>query len=109
VLLVIITACSVEPSKDNVRDSIIRHFETRDYKVVNIEIDKIEPFPLGKRDYMAPKKYTVHIPLITLKAGPGSADNMQTPLTFKNASITISSTGDHGKWSITDIEGINVI
>jgi hypothetical protein len=108
-LAVMMTACSVEPGKDNIKDSIIRHFETRDYKVVDIEIDKIEPFPLGKRDYMAPKKYTVYISLIKLKAGAGSEDNSQPPLIFKNASITISSTDEHGKWIVTDIEGINVI
>jgi hypothetical protein len=108
-LTVMMTACSVEPGKDNIKDSIIRHFEARDYKVVDIEIDKIEPFPLGRRDYMAPKKYTVHISLITLEAGAGSEDNRQPPSIFKNASITISSTDEHGKWIITDIEGINVI
>ena len=41
-LTVMMTACSVEPGKDNIKDSIIRHFEARDYKVVDIEIDKID-------------------------------------------------------------------
>ena len=99
-------ACSVDPEEENVKNAIIKHFEARNYKVVYIELDKLEQFPLGKREYMAPKKYTVQIPLIKLEASGHRTDKRQSLLIFKNASITIRSTEKYGVWMVENIEGI---
>ena len=99
-------ACSVDPEENHVKDAIIKHFESRNYTVVYIELDKLEQFPLGKREYMAPKKYTVRIPLIKLEASGHRTDKRQSPLIFRNASITIHSTEKYGVWIVENIEGI---
>ncbi len=96
----ILISCSVDPGMENVRGSIIKHFESRNYKVADMEISKIERQPLGQREYMAPKKYDVYIHLITLESsGRG-------PLTFKDAVIRIRSTDKHGVWLVDLITGI---
>jgi hypothetical protein len=100
------TACSIDPEKNIVKDAIIKHFESRGYRVVEIEIQKVEQFPLGKREYMAPKKYTVQIPLIKLDESEELKGKGQSLLTFRNASITIRSTEKHGVWMVENIEGI---
>lgn len=93
-------SCAVDPVMDNVRGSIIKYFKGRNYTVTEIEISKIERQPLGQREYMAPKKYDVYIPLITLESsGRG-------PLTFKDAVIRIRSTDKHGIWLVDLITGI---
>ena len=106
VCFILFTACSVDPEEKNVKEAIVKHFESRNYKVVYIEVDKLEQFPLGKREYMAPKKYTVQVPLIKLKASGHRTDKRQALLIFKNASITIRSTEKHGVWMVENIEGI---
>ena len=108
-LTLITGGCAVDPEKSNVENAIIKHFASRNYEVVKIEIGKIEPLPLGMREYMAPKKHTVHITLIVLKSAGDSEENRQKRLTFRNALITISSTGKHGLWAIDNISGIPVL
>ncbi len=104
--ILIMTACSVDPEETNVKDAIIKHFESRHYKVVEIELDKLEQFPLGKREYMAPKKYTVQIPLIKLEASGDRTDKRESQSIFRNASITIRSTEKYGVWKVDNIQGI---
>jgi hypothetical protein len=101
-----IYACFVDPEEKNVKDVIIKHFEARKNKVVYIELDKLEQFPLGKLEYMAPKKYTVQIPLIKLEASGHRTDKRQSLLVFRNASMTIRSTEKYGVWMVDNIEGI---
>ena len=101
-----IYACSVDPEENHVKDAIIKHFESRSYKVVYIELDKLEQFPLGKREYMAPKKFTVQIPLIKLEASGHRTDKRKTLLIYRNASITIRSTDKYEVWMIENIQGI---
>jgi hypothetical protein len=55
---------------------------------------------------MAPKKYTVQIPLIKLDESEELKGKGQSLLTFRNASITIRSTEKHGVWMVENIEGI---
>ncbi len=105
-LLIMVSACSVAPEETNVKDTIIKHFESRGYRVVKLEITGIENFPLGKRDYMAPKKYTVGVPHIELLRIDSSTGPHSSPLTFKNASVTIRSTDKYGVWMIENIQGI---
>jgi len=106
VCIFLTTACSVDPEKNIVKDAIIKHFESRGYRVVEIEIQKVEQFPLGKREYMAPKKYTVQIPLIKLNESEERKGKGQSLLTFRNASITIRSTEKYEVWMVDNIEGI---
>ncbi|MEN8265090.1 MAG: hypothetical protein ABFR82_16715 [Nitrospirota bacterium] len=98
----ILISCAVDPGMENVRGSIIKHFERRNYTVTEMEISKIERLPLGQREYMAPKKYDVYITLITLES-PGRG-----PLTFKDAVIRIRSTDTHGIWLVDRTTGIPI-
>ncbi len=99
----ILLSCAVDPGMENVRGSIIKHFERRNYKVTDMEISKIEQLPLGQREYMAPKKYDVYISLITLESSG------RVPLTFKDAVIRIRSTDTHGMWLVDRITGMPII
>jgi hypothetical protein len=100
--------CTVEPSKELVKDTVVKHFESRNYRVVDIKIGNVESLPLGRRDYMAPTKYAVNVPLIILESKRGSTYKKKEPFTFRNALITIRSTGRHGEWMIDTIAGIPV-
>ena len=101
-----IAGCSVTLEESIVNDSIIKHFNSRNYAMTVIEIEKIEAFPISKREYMAPKKYTVYIAMIKLEAGRASAHNKPETFIFKNAVITISGTDKHNEWRVDNISGI---
>ncbi len=96
----LLSGCSVDPERENVKQNLIKHFEARRYSVKELEISKIEEVPLGQREYMAPKKYVVYVPLITLE------HTGQGPMTFKDVVITIQKTRMHGVWSVNNISGI---
>ena len=98
----VLSSCAVDPDMENVKGSIIKHFQGRDYAVTEIKISKIEQLPLGKREYMAPKKYVVSIAMITLESSDRGS------LTFKDAVITIRGTDSHGIWSVDQITGIPI-
>lgn len=104
--ILMVLGCSIDPEEKNVRDAITKHFESRGYRVVKLEVEKIENFPLGKREYMAPKKYYVNIPYIELMKTDRRTSKNDMPLTFKNAVITIRSTENFGIWMIDNIQGI---
>lgn len=101
-------SCTVDPEEGNVKDSIIKHFMSRDYRVVDMEIGRIEPLPISQREYMAPKKYTVNIPLIILESTRDRPDMEKGQMMFRNAVITLSSTERHGEWAVVHITGIPV-
>ena len=106
--LFVLSGCTVDPEEENVRASIIKYFEGRDYRVSEIKIGKIEELPLGKREYMAPKKHVVSILLITLEPVEQSDMTGRKAVTFKEAVITIRRTGTHGVWGVDEIKGINL-
>ncbi len=108
-ILSALSGCSVSPEAENVTASIIKHFEGRDYRVTEIEIEQINRLPLAQREYMAPEKHTILVALITFeKAGqlPGTG---RKSLTFKDVVITIRKTGTHGVWQVDHIKGIPLL
>ena len=106
--LLVLSGCTVDPEEENVRASIIKYFEGRDYRVSEIRIGKIENLPFGKREYMAPKKHVVSILLITLEPTGQSTMKDRKSITFKDAVITIRRTDTHGVWGVDHIEGIEI-
>lgn len=112
IALLVITvniACSGLPEESAITDSIVGHFNARNYDVIDIRIEEIRPFPLAKREYMAPQKYDVDISLIVLQEVSKAGDGNKKRLSFTNAKITVSRTERHNEWSIDNISGIPVI
>jgi hypothetical protein len=105
--------CSTSPPKNEIRDQIIKYFETRNYKVVDIDISVIESIPQGEKIYMGTEGYVVRMKSITLEA---TKQNTQFKVTkgqrfiFKKGNIRIKKSTDQlQKWIITDIDNIHVL
>jgi hypothetical protein len=114
VLIFLFSACSLPPSKDTVKDVVIKYFEVRKYRIADIDIGDIKPMPMSEQRYMGTKGYLVEIKSITLEA----TENVSLPvqnkkgekLTFNNAVITIREKNDKkGEWIISNISGIPII
>ena len=102
-VLLYLSGCSNDPAEHHIRDAIHGHFKAKDLQVVKLEIQNIEREPLGARQYMGPKRYIVHIPLITLR--PMKADGKQKD--YQNTSITIrKNTASLYGWSVDNFSGI---
>jgi len=103
-------SCSEAPRQDEFRDTIIQHFKSRNYKVVEIDISAVREMPLGKREYMAPKKFIVDIDRISLRDSRlQTRKGTEELLTFQNASITLRSAGSHRQWTVDTISGIPLL
>jgi hypothetical protein len=105
--------CSVPPPESTIEGVIMKHFESKKYKVMEIEIDEIKPIPLSEKSYMGVEGYLVNIPTLTLKAGEDSGEPWMYKkgqyLTFTNASIRIKKNdGQNLEWLIASISGISV-
>ncbi len=100
-----LAGCSPGPEEHKVTDAIHAYFKTKDLKVVKLEIQHIEREPLGARQYMGPKRYIVHIPLITLQ--PIKAEGK--PVDYTNATVTIRkhTAGLYG-WTVDNFSEIPV-
>ena len=114
ILIFSLSACSLPPSKDTVKEVIIKYFEVRKYRIADIDIAEIKPIPMSEQRYMGTKGYLVEIKSITLEA----AENISLPvqnkkgkkLTFSNATITIREKSDKkGEWIISNISGIAIL
>ena len=114
ILIFSLSACSLPPSKDTVKEVIIKYFEVRKYRIADIDIGEIQPIPVSKQRYMGTKGYLVEIKSITLEA----AENIGLPvqnkkrekLTFSNATITLREKNDKkGEWIISNISGIAIL
>jgi hypothetical protein len=84
-MLLCLSACSPGPADHQVRDSISAYFKAGNIQVVRLEIRTIEREPIGARQYMGPKRYIVHIPIITLQ----STRQGGKPVDYQNVTITI--------------------
>ncbi len=105
--------CSVPPSESIVEGVIIKHFESKQYKVMAIEIGDIKPIPLSEKRYMGVEGYLVDIPSLTLEAGEDSGEPWMykkgQQLKFTNASIRIKKgDGQNQEWLIASMSGIPV-
>lgn len=112
--LMVLTECAVIPSEGVVKEVITRHFEAKNYRVVELHIGNIESASLSEKTYMGTRGYTVEVKSITLETAGGSG----TPLTsgkvqrftFKKASIRMrEDPGQQGGWIIINISGIPVV
>ena len=114
ILILLLSACSLPPSKNNAKDVIIQYFAIKKFNVADIQISEIKPIPMSKQRYMGSKGYLVEIKSITLEV----SEDIDLPaqykkgdhLTFSNATITIREKTDKKReWIISNIAGIPVI
>jgi len=112
IIIFSLLGCNTSPPKNEIRAQIIKHFETRNYNVIDIDIGVIESIPQGAKIYMGTEGYVVRIKSITLEAtrqNPQYKDIKGQRFIFNNGSIRIKkSTGQLQKWIITDIANIPV-
>jgi hypothetical protein len=105
--------CSTSPPKNEIKNQIIKFFETRNYNVIDIDIGVIESIPQGEKIYMGTEGYIVKLKSITLEVTrqtPHYEDTKGQRLIYKNGIIRIKkSTGQLQKWIITDIANIPVL
>jgi hypothetical protein len=105
--------CNISPSKNEIRSEIIKHFETRHYKVIDLDISAIESIPQSEKIYMGTEGYIVEIKSITLEVtmqNPQFRDTKGQRLVYKNGSIRIKKSTDQlQKWIITDITNIHAL
>ena len=110
IFFVFLLGCSETPRQDELKDALIQHFQSRDYKVVEIDISAVREMPLGQREYMAPKKYIVDIARISLQNSRlQEGHGTEKLLSFNDASITLKSAGSHGQWIVDTITGIPLL
>jgi hypothetical protein len=91
-MLLCLSACSPEPADHQVRDAISAYFIAGDLQVVRLEIRTIERESLGAREYMGPRRYIVHLPLITLqpvKEGGKPADYQDVTITIRKNTASL--------------------
>jgi hypothetical protein len=84
-LLLYLSGCAPAPAEHQVSDAISAYFTARDIAVVRLDIRSIEREPIGSRQYMGPRRYIVHIPLITLQP----LHREEGPVDYRNVTITI--------------------
>ena len=104
--------CNTALPKSEISNEIIRHFESRHYRVIDIDIGAIESIPQGEKIYMGTEGYVVRIKSITLEATRQNAQftfSRGQRLIYKDGSISIKrSTDTLRQWIITDIANIPV-
>ncbi|HYA11836.1 MAG TPA: hypothetical protein VEF37_02490 [Thermodesulfovibrionales bacterium] len=99
----------MSPPKNEIRDEIIRNFEERHYKVIDIDISAIESIPQHEKIYMGKEGYIVKLKSITLEA-QNPEDTKGRRSIYENGTIRIrKSTDQLQKWIITDISNIPVL
>ena len=109
IFLSLLLGCRPVPTRDVVRNLILKDFEARHYKVTELQISDIKPSS-GEKIYMSSETYIVDIPLITLQATQDNGSHKKgQQLSFRNASLGIrEDLYEKGKWIITDIKGISL-
>ncbi len=108
--LIVLAGCTVIPSERVVKDVIARHFEAKNYRVVELDIGGIEAISLGEKTYMGTRGYTVEVKSITLEPAGDSQGGKGQRLTFKKAGIRMrEDPGQRGGWIIINITGIPVV
>lgn len=84
-VLLYLSGCAPAPAEHQVSDAISAYFTARDIAVVRLDVRSIEREPIGARQYMGPRRYIVHIPLITLQPLRREGG----PVDYRNVTITI--------------------
>jgi hypothetical protein len=108
----LLSGCAVKPDEKVVKDAIVRYFQEKRYKVVEIDIASVSSIPVKSRVYMGPEGYVVDVGTITLEvmedSGPPLNYKKGQRLTFEDAVIQIRA-GEKGRWLVSNISGITVI
>jgi len=112
ILISLSYGCKPAPTEGTVKDLITKDFESRHYKVTELEISGIKP-SAGERRYMGRPAYIVDVRSITLEAtqdiGIPVIYKKGQKLNFGNVNIEIKEDlYQKGRWVITDIKGISV-
>ena len=103
------SGCAVKPSESTVRNTIIKHFEERRFKVVELQIGKIQPISLAEKTYMGTAAFNVEIKSITLEVTDGTTRPKEERLIFNDAAVTIKERPDEkGLWIVSNIAGIHI-
>jgi hypothetical protein len=113
VVLSLLQGCSAGPSKSTVEELIVKHFQGKQYKVMNLTIGEIRSMPLGEKQYMGTPGYDVDIPTITLRknqdGGDSSFNKKEQEMTFNNVTVRIKQRSVRDReWVIASIEGISI-
>jgi hypothetical protein len=112
ILITISYGCKPAPTERTVRDLITKDFESRHYKVTELQISDIRPSS-GEKRYMSRPGYIVDVRSITLEA----AQDVGIPviykkgqkLNFRDVNIEIKEDlYQKGRWVIADIKGMSV-
>jgi hypothetical protein len=112
ILITLSYGCKPAPTEGTVRDLITRDFESRHYKVTELEISAVKP-STGEKRYMSRPAYIVDIRSITLEAsrdiGIPVIYKKGQKLNFRNVNIEIKEDlYQKGRWVITNIKGMAV-
>ncbi|MGE5892536.1 MAG: hypothetical protein ACM34I_00615, partial [bacterium] len=107
----ILTACKAAPPESVIRETITRHFEAKNYRVVELDIGNVESGPLGEKTYMAPEGYLVEVRKITLEVTEdiGEPWNYRKGqvFTFTDAGVRIRrETDTEETWTVGTVSGI---
>ena len=111
-LITVLGGCSVAPPESTVELAITEYFERNQYKVVKLEIEKIEGVPLFEKRYMGTPGYVVEVLSITLEAQADKSIDIKkgNQLTFSNAKIRVRQDPvNKTVWHVSIISGINVL
>jgi hypothetical protein len=112
ILITLSYGCKTAPTEGTVKDLIRKDFESRHYKVTELEISDIKPSS-GEKRYMSRPAYIVDVQSVTLEA----AQDVGIPviykkgqkLSFRNVNIEIKEDlYQKGRWVITNIKGMSV-
>jgi hypothetical protein len=112
VFLLILLGCRPMPTKEYVKDIIVKNFEARHYRVTELQVSDVKPSP-NERIYMGSKSYIVYIGSITLVAAQNAGGpplyKKGRKFSFRDASLEMKEDPyQKGKWIIKNIEGIPV-
>ena len=97
--ILLLLGCATSPPENEIRNQIIKYFETRDYKVIDINIGFIEPTSQREKTHMGTEGYLVKIESITSEAtaqNPQFHDKKEQRLIYRNGSIRIKR--GTGQW-----------
>jgi hypothetical protein len=101
----------MSPTEKSVREVITKHFESRQYKVLELKIGEINNVELRDKRYMGVRGYIVDIEAIILEKpertqGPDAYKKVDV-LTFRDSRARIIEDPDkHGSWIVAHVYGI---
>jgi hypothetical protein len=109
----VLSGCHTASPENEIKSEIIKYFEAKHYKVINIKIGTIESIMQHEKVYMGTEGYIVKLKSLTLETtrqNPHFEDTRGLELVYKNGIIRIKiSTNESQKWIITDVSNIPVL